>query len=101
MAPLKRDPHHGVEDLVRRLPCLKRHGSIEARAASLALTGAPRFLPCLKRHGSIEADGEGRGLLARPRLPCLKRHGSIEAGSDDEPAQGADALTMSEKTWLH
>ena len=37
-------------------------------------------LPCLKRHGSIEAlQGRPAGRLALSRLPCLKRHGSIEA----------------------
>ena len=83
------------------------------------------FLPCLKRHGSIEAS-----LLLHDHknqesyhvwkdmaplkltvceylspsgfyLPCLKRHGSIEALFGIWKVINKYALTMSEKTWLH
>ena len=36
-------------------------------------------LPCLKRHGSIEALVTLLSGSEDPDLPCLKRHGSIEA----------------------
>ena len=60
------------------------------------------FLPCLKRHGSIEARLAGADLeQERALLPCLKRHGSIEAIKEIYGAVGDQPLTMSEKTWLH
>ena len=60
------------------------------------------FLPCLKRHGSIEAAYKMEATEAtRVTLPCLKRHGSIEAVCDIATRPRVPPLTMSEKTWLH
>ena len=60
-----------------------------------------RLLPCLKRHGSIEAQSWVYHLWAGYSLPCLKRHGSIEALRTPGHRQMEKPLTMSEKTWLH
>ena len=82
------------------LPCLKRHGSIEASPV-LGAKRALMLLPCLKRHGSIEACSSIFHTSTLNPLPCLKRHGSIEAGLVNIQREHIDALTMSEKTWLH
>ena len=58
-------------------------------------------LPCLKRHGSIEAKSIFRRTSTPWVLPCLKRHGSIEAIVEKCPMCPTQYLTMSEKTWLH
>ena len=117
---------YGNHLLHTHLPCLKRHGSIEARCLQWISVNGGRLtmsektwlhwsitqifytdlrttLPCLKRHGSIEAWLWRRMSHRFPLLlPCLKRHGSIEAGE----IQATNVwrlhwLTMSEKTWLH
>ena len=60
------------------------------------------YLPCLKRHGSIEASSAPRKRRwPWPSLPCLKRHGSIEATFPLCCLWSPYYLTMSEKTWLH
>ena len=106
MAPLKHSSTmSGISCCPIALPCLKRHGSIEAHLFPIifldpgaTLTMSEKtwlhwsqqsmlvtclhfvILPCLKRHGSIEAPGCSRTPAARfGPLPCLKRHGSIEA----------------------
>ncbi len=58
-------------------------------------------LPCLKRHGSIEAVSLAQLSHSSSLLPCLKRHGSIEASARLGCEPETDMLTMSEKTWLH
>ena len=54
MAPLKPDFALDEQAVLMDLPCLKRHGSIEA-SMPLNGYGVSWSLPCLKRHGSIEA----------------------------------------------
>ena len=54
MAPLKPRKVIDLTELTDDLPCLKRHGSIEACNRS-SNKRSSQCLPCLKRHGSIEA----------------------------------------------
>ena len=99
MAPLKLEEQATPILLQAALPCLKRHGSIEADRAD-GLFRQSHGLPCLKRHGSIEALVIVWRRAAPLSLPCLKRHGSIEA-SWSRCSRSPGSLTMSEKTWLH
>ena len=92
MAPLKLDHRPGLVAPEVLLPCLKRHGSIEAFWIRDVIT-VPLHLPCLKRHGSIEASAAIQPLARRRRsLPCLKRHGSIEAPSSGGGTRAQDIL---------
>ena len=77
MAPLKPIPYFLKNNAHSSLPCLKRHGSIEATWKALQ--------PARESQG----------------LPCLKRHGSIEALREEIEVMELAYLTMSEKTWLH
>ena len=59
MAPLKHVTVSDGNKNVIDLPCLKRHGSIEAQMPDYLYQFPTLLLPCLKRHGSIEAAGVG------------------------------------------
>ena len=78
MAPLKHPKRDRVLNHAKTLPCLKRHGSIEAPPLYVSVTILHPYhvwkdmAPLKRRRTPLTRSCRGS-------LPCLKRHGSIEA----------------------